>query len=85
LYIAFDAAQKDSDRIRLKIYTVALRLVKVVDFTGAEAQSIFSRGNLQCAPRQLAELANGSYYYIIIAEKSGKQVRSKAQALIILK
>jgi hypothetical protein len=85
LRVAFNIAQKDSDRISLRIYTAAYRRVLEVVYEGAEAQDAANRGYLQCATRKIARLANGSYYYLVISEKEGKETRSRINTLVILK
>jgi hypothetical protein len=85
IYIMFTAARKDSDTVRLKIYTAAFRLIREVVFAQADAQGIMNSGRIQCPRYRLGRLANGSYYYLIILEKNGKQTRSNGNNLIILK
>jgi hypothetical protein len=69
--------------ISLKIYTVAFRLVKEETWDGD-----FQPGeiNLDVAPVELYNLANGSYYCLITAETmDGKTIKAKPETIIILK
>jgi len=69
--------------ISLKIYTVAFRLVKEEtwdrEFQAGEI-------NLDVAPVEIYNLANGTYYCLITSETmDGKTIKSKPETIIILK
>jgi hypothetical protein len=75
----------DADRITLKIYTCAYRLIMEQVFEGADAQQIVEDGIIQYNSDNLKDLSAGTYYYVIIAENGTSKVRSKVDKIIILK
>jgi hypothetical protein len=85
LKIAVYITPSDIDSITLKIYTAAYRLIRQQVFEGAEAQEIAVSGILQYDSSNLIDLSDGSYYYVVIAEKGRVKVRSKVDKIIILK
>ncbi len=86
LKIAVNVTTGDIDNMTLKIYTASYRLVKEQVFRGADIQEV-SDGLvvLQYDSTNLAVLSSGTYYYIVMAEKGGTKVKSKSDAIIILK
>jgi chitinase len=85
LKIVVNITPNDIDRITLKIYTVAYRLIREEIFEGTEMKQIDGGVILTCDSSELIDLSNGTYYYLVIAEKDGAKVRSKADTIIILK
>jgi hypothetical protein len=85
LYIGFTAARIDSDSIKLKIYTSGQRLVRTVEYKGTDAQNILIASRFRCEAAELSGLANGTYYYMLTAEKAGEVARSKVDKIVILK
>jgi hypothetical protein len=85
LKIAVDITPTDIDSITLKIYTVAYRLIREQVFEGTEAQEIAVEGILQYNSSNLIGFSDGTYYFVVIAEKGGVKVRSKTDTIIILK
>src|SRR5208283_3270655 len=85
LRIAVNITPSDIDSITLKIYTAAYRLIREQVFEGTDAQAIAVTGILQYGKNDLSDLSEGSYYYVVIAEKGGVKVRSKIDKIIILK
>ena len=81
----FEITQRNINSLSLRIYTSGYRLVKEVVLTDAALQTVINRRYIEYAAEDLMSLANGTYYYLIIAEKDGEQVRSKIDKLIILK
>ncbi len=87
LKIKVNITPSDVEKITLKIYTASYRLIKQHTFDGKAAQLVASSGVLQCddSDDNLKDLSEGSYYYVVIAEKGGVKVRSKIDKIIILK
>jgi hypothetical protein len=74
---------REAVKITLKIYTAGFRGIKQVDWYGNFPAGEVDRS---VAPSNIGNLANGTYYYIIIAElKQGGTIKSKPDMLIILK
>jgi len=74
------------DNLTLRIYTASYRLIRRQVFQGADIQEV-SDGLivLKYDSSYLTALGAGSYYYIVTAQKGGTKVRSKGDAIIILK
>ena len=85
LYIGFTAAQKDPDKVAVKLFTPGFRLVKEFVLTGAEARSAAGRGYVQLQSRQLSNLAAGTYYFTVTLYKDAKAVKSRIAVLTIVK
>ena len=77
----------DADNVTIKVYTVAGRLVKTFDFlpTGVGYHE-FPRTlyGWDCTDEQGFPLANGMYFYKVIARK-GKKTIEKTMKMAILK
>ena len=85
LKIAVNITPVDIDSITLKIYTVSYRLIREETFEGTEAEEIAESGILEYDSSNLADLSDGTYYFVVIVEKDGVKVTSKIDAIIILK
>jgi len=70
------------DEVDLRLYTAAFRRIMTIKLsgsdTGGEKVETSNGSNFNT-------LANGSYYFILTAKQSGKQVKSQAAVIIILK
>jgi len=86
LKFAVNVTTGDIDNLTLRIYTASYRLIRQQVFQGADIQEV-SDGLivLQYDSSFLTSLSAGSYYYIVTAQKGGTKVRSKGDAIIILK
>jgi hypothetical protein len=69
--------------IMMKIYTAAFRAIRTVEWTTG-----IKRGDnfLSVPMSKLGHISNGTYYYVIIAKDlEGRQAKSRAGELIILR
>jgi hypothetical protein len=74
---------REAVKITLKIYTAGLRGIKQVEWYGDFPAGEVDRS---VAPGNIGNLANGTYYYIIIAElKQGGTIKSRPDMLVILR
>jgi hypothetical protein len=73
------------DRVTIRIYTAAFRLVKQHVFEQAEVQQMITQGYLSLDISELEDLSEGIYYYVIITDNQGMTERSEVDKLIILK
>jgi hypothetical protein len=82
LHLRFDITQ-DASKLRLRIYTVALRFIREKIWDGSCPAG---RVDKQVAMREFSQLANGIYYYIVIGEsENGREVKSKPEMVVILR
>lgn len=82
----FKLKRYDVDKIGIKIYTAAYRLIIEKDYDGAEKDAIVGQSYMTIAARTLSRLANGTYYYYIyVTGKDGKTTKSKVDMVVILK
>lgn len=86
VYFGFNISQTDCDRIGIRIYTSASRLVRETAFTGGEmTYFINNRFIAYDTAKYLSGLSNGVYFYFLYAVKGGVETRSKIDKIIILK
>jgi|GEM_PF-1258617 len=78
-------SQRDVDYLTIRIYTSANRLIKEKVYEEAALSQILNQGYVACPSEDFASLANGTYYYLFITKKDGKELRSKIDKIIILK
>ncbi len=81
IYIKFSISKK-ADSVSIRIYSMALRLiiekVYIKNLMQGENQVNISKNDLN-------GLANGTYYYVIwVRDKSGKEVKSSIEKMIII-
>lgn len=69
----------------VKIYTVSYRLIKEYVFDGSQIQQVIMQGYVQCNTGMIADLSDGTYYYVVITENQGKTEKPAAGELTILK
>jgi len=70
------------DEVDLRLYTVSFRHIRTIMLSGSD----FAGGKIATVDSSnFNTLANGSYYFILIAKQAGKQVKSRAAVIIILK
>jgi hypothetical protein len=81
IYLGYTLTQ-DADEVALKIYSVSFRLVSEAKLSAADSagKKIKKLNSIN-----FNDMANGSYYYILTAKKSGKQSHSKANVILIIK
>jgi len=85
LRIGFKIAQQNAGSISFRLYTVQGRLIRELRYEGAAAAQIAQRGYVECPREGLEALANGAYYYILLAESGGEATRSHVDKIIIMK
>ncbi len=85
LKIAVNVMPNDIDKITLRIYTVAYRLIREKTIDGTEMEKVGDGIILQYDRSNFIDFSAGTYYYVVIAEKGGLKARSKVDKIIILK
>ncbi|HRQ45231.1 MAG TPA: hypothetical protein PLB12_12865, partial [Candidatus Goldiibacteriota bacterium] len=77
--------QKDVESLSVRIYSSAQRLIDEKVFEGQALTQILSGDCVYYQSDMLKKLSNGTYYYVIMVNKDGKEVRSKIDKIIIIK
>ena len=72
---------RDVDKIEMKIYTLAYRLIKHLKLSGNAAAGWKS---VPIADTYLNRLSSGIYYYYLTAKEGNAVVRSNVEYLIIM-
>jgi len=85
LRIKVKVTQKDVESLSVRIYSSAQRLIDEKVFEGQALTQILSGDCIYYQSETLKNLSNGTYYYVIMVTKDGKEVRSKIDKVIILK
>ncbi len=83
LNIRVNVTTDNIDSMKVKIYTTAYRLIMQKEFDGPSVEN--GVATLTFDIKDLYNLSEGAYYYVVIAEKGGVTVRSKVDKIIILK
>jgi hypothetical protein len=81
----FTVTQKNVDRLSLRVYTTSSRLVKEVVYEQSALAVMVKAGKIPVDAGVFKNLANGSYYYVVIVTQNGKEVRSKIDKLVVIK
>jgi hypothetical protein len=79
---------KPAEFVYLRLYTTAGRLIREIVFTKDEVRNGLLQGQntLSIDPKYLKNLAQGTYYYVLVAEDANKkQVKSTIEKIIILR
>jgi hypothetical protein len=74
-----------TDKVTVKIYTVAYRLIKEYVFDEPQMQQVIMQGYIQCDTGRIADLSEGIYYYVVITDNQGTTQRPVVGKFIILK
>lgn len=82
---AFDITRPDIERLSLRIYTVNYRLVRETVFEQGALEGALNSKKFNYPMGEFSRLANGIYFYILIAERKGEAARSNIGKLIVLK
>jgi hypothetical protein len=83
---------KSADKVTFKLYSASQRLIKVITKTKNEMLVYPNAGGLNNGRNvmtinwsEINGLAQGTYYYVVIAEDSKGQAKSKIEKMILLK
>jgi hypothetical protein len=82
LYLSCNVSQTPQ-YIAIKFYTMAFRLVREIKWTTGIAAG---DNTLQAAAREIGNLANGTYYYVIVSgNENNGEIKSRAGEFIVLR
>jgi hypothetical protein len=81
-YVQFNES-RDSEKVKLRIYTAAFRLIIIEDLDACPAGLVTK----PVPGWHFARLASGTYYYLVTGTENStsKEIRSQARELIILR
>jgi hypothetical protein len=85
LNFGFTLRQKDCDSAGIRIFTDSFRKIRDEKVSGSDKDTAINNARLVVQAYKFGNLASGTYYYYIYAEKSGITTRSKVDILIIIR
>jgi hypothetical protein len=79
---------RDAEKVTFKLFTVAFRFVRQVEFSAGQAQGSLAAGDNEVAVygEVFKGLAQGTYYYIMTAQDgNGRRANSVLKPVIIIR
>jgi len=67
------------EKIKVKIWTVGFRLIMQEEEEGRAGENVINIGR-----EKIKNLANGTYYYVIIIEDKDKKINSKIKQFMVI-